>query len=85
MKQLDKKEKDKKDDDEGENWLIFGRVFCFTIHQEPFYFWRVRAGAAEYRAAPKLWILVVFKKSSKKTPLLKKEKRKYVLRNFLEV
>ena len=84
MKQLDKKEKDKKDDDEGENWLIFGRVFCFTIHQEPFYFWRVGAGA-ENRVAPKLWIFVVFKKSSKKTPLLKKEKRKYVLRNFSEV
>ena len=35
-------------------------VFCLTIHQEPepepFYFWRVGAGAAENRAAPQLWI-----------------------------
>ena len=33
-------------------------VVCLTIHQEPepFYFWMVGTGAAEYRAAPKLWI-----------------------------
>ena len=33
-------------------------VVCLTIHQEPepFYFWRVVAGAAENRAAPQLCI-----------------------------
>ena len=34
-------------------------VYCLTIHlePEPFYFWKVGAGAAENRAAPKLCFL----------------------------